>query len=183
MVWHQVFWNDKLERVYSLGGLPEAALPLATVAHAGRGGRLIEPDGRPLRERYVVAAKAVELEGTGDRRGAGRERRRVAALAAGAAGPSALDPHGRARGRRHARARRDARLGLPERAGCQLTLLPKLSSQVELKVNGQHVRTIRFHGEEYVNTTVFPPPGADLCRFEVIPDSLLGSTQFQFVRN
>ena len=64
-----------------------------------------------------------------------------------------------------------------------VTLLPKLSSQVELKVNGQHVRTIHFHGEEFVNTTVFPPPGADVCRFEVIPDSLLGSTQFQFVRN
>ena len=66
IVWHQVFWNDKLERVYSLGGLP-GALPLATVAHAGRGGRLIEQDGRPLLERYVVAAKAVELEGRGDR--------------------------------------------------------------------------------------------------------------------
>ena len=47
IVWHQVFWNDELEHVYSLGGLPEARLPLATVAHAGRGGRLISrTDGR-----------------------------------------------------------------------------------------------------------------------------------------
>jgi hypothetical protein len=65
----------------------------------------------------------------------------------------------------------------------ELTLLPKLSTRVELKVNGRHVRTIRFHGEEFVNATVFPPPGAGSCRFEVIPDSLLGSTVFQFVRD
>ena len=182
ILWHQVFWNDDLDHVYSLGGLPEAALPLATVAHAGPGGRLLLPDGRPLPDRYLVAAQAVELEGeTLD----GLPIETIGALRLWR-----LTPPARIRWILTG-VREDGDMHEPavmhvwdcQDGQLELTLLPKASTQVELKVNGERVRTIQFHGEAFVNTTVFPPPGADLCRFEVIPNSLLGSTQFQFVRN
>jgi hypothetical protein len=62
----------------------------------------------------------------------------------------------------------------------ELTLLPKAATRVDLRVNGRTVQTIRFGGEEYVNATVHALPGARVCRFEVAPDALLGSTGFEF---
>jgi hypothetical protein len=182
IVWHQVFWNDHIEHVYSLGGLPEASLPLASVTQVGREGRLVLPDGRPLPERYLLAAQAVELEG--------ETLDRVPIETIGTLRLWRLTPPARIRWILTG-VREDGDMHEPgvmhvwdcQRGRLELTLLPKLSTQVELKVNGHRVRTIRFHGEEFVNTTVFGPPGADVCRFEVIPDSLLGSTVFQFVRD
>ena len=43
----------------------------------------------------------------------------------------------------------------------QLTLLWKLSTRVDLRVNGRLVRTLRPHGEDFVNTTVRGPRGAE----------------------
>jgi len=184
IVWHQIFWNDDLQRVYSLGALPDAALPLATVARVGDEGRLVEPDGRPLRERYLVAAQSVELDG---------ETVDSVPIASGTIGALRLWRLRQPPRIRWIRTgvREDGDMhepGVMQVWECQggrleLTLLPKLSTRVELRVNDQLVRTIRFHGEEFVNTTVFAPPGARTCRFEVIPDSLLGSTVFQFVRD
>jgi hypothetical protein len=65
----------------------------------------------------------------------------------------------------------------------ELTLLPKSSTRAELRVNGRIDRVLTFAGEEYVNTTVFPPAGARFCRFEIAGDSLLGSTRIEFVRD
>ena len=185
IVWHQLFWNDDLEHVYALGGLPEGTtLPLATTVRPGDEGRLVKPDGSLVTERYVVAVAAVELEGEPvDQVPIGYE-------AIGSLRLWRLTPPARIRWVRTG-VRPDGDMHEPavmhvwdcQGGRLELTLLPKLSTRVELKVNGELVRTLEFHGEEFVNTTVFPPPDAGSCRFEVIPDSLLGSTQFAFVRD
>jgi hypothetical protein len=185
IVWHQVFWNDDLEHVYALGGLQEgSALPLATTVRPGDEGRLVEPDGRTPTERYVVAVASVELEGEPV------DEVPIGYAAIGALRLWRLTPPARIRWvRTGVRPNGDMHEpGVMHVWDCQggrleLTLLPKLSTRVELKVNGVRVRTLEFHGEEFVNTTVFPPPDAGSCRFEVIPDSLLGSTLFQYVRD
>jgi hypothetical protein len=69
-----------------------------------------------------------------------------------------------------------------QRGRLELTLLSKLSSVVTLRVNGREVRRLRVAGQYAVNTSVPPPPRANVCTFEVIGDSLLGSTRFEFVR-
>jgi hypothetical protein len=185
IVWHQLFWNDELEHVYALGGLPRGTtLPLATTVRPGDEGRLVKPDGSLLTERYVVAVAAVELEGEPV------DGVPIGYAAIGSLRLWRVTPPARIRWvRTGVRENGDMHEpGVMHVWDCQggrleLTLLPKLSTRVELKVNGQRVRTIEFHGEEFVNTTVFPPPDAGSCRFEVIPDSLLGSTQFAFVRD
>jgi hypothetical protein len=185
IVWHQLFWNEDLKHVYALGALPKGAnLPLATVVRPDAEGRLVRWDGVLPSERYVVAVRSVELVG-----------KPVDEVPIGYGNIGALrlwrvTPPARIRwiltGVRDAGDMHEP--GVMDVWGCRggrldLTLLPKLSTKVELKVNGELVRTIRFHGEDYVNTSVFPPPGATHCRFEVIPDSLLGSTRFEFVRD
>lgn len=184
IVWHQVFWNDELERVYSLGSLPEAALPVATTVQPDAEGRLVRSDGGLPTERYVVAVQSVELEGEPvDEIPIGYGNLRALRL-------WRITPPARIRwilsGVREAGDMHEP--GVMDVWGCRggrldLTLLWKLSTRVELRVNGEHVRTLRPDGAEYVNTSVRPPPGATRCRFEVIPDSLLGSTRFEFVHD
>jgi hypothetical protein len=185
IVWHQVFWNERLDRVYAVGGLESGrALPLAVFVRPQPDGRLVLVDGSLPEERYAVAVDSVVL--------AGELLDRVALQYSAQGGLQLWRLDGPAR-------ILSLRTGVRENGdmhepgemhvwGCQegrleLTLLPKSSSRVELRVNGLEVRTLPFAGEEFVNTTVFPPPGADICRFEVIPDSLLGSTRFEFVRD
>ena len=63
-----------------------------------------------------------------------------------------------------------------------ITLLPKLSKRVLLRVNDRTVRTLRFAGEPHVNLVIPAPPRAQVCDFEIVPDSLLGSTIIRFER-
>ena len=184
VVWHQLFWNEDLRRVYALGGLQEGvALPRAQTIQADPVGRLVLPDGRRPTERYAVAVDAVVLEGeplAGVELGYELSGLRL----------WRLDPPARIRSIRTG-VRKDGDMhepGVMTVWNCQdgqleLTLLPKASTRVELRVNGVVQRTLHFAGEPFVNTTVFGPPGASTCRFEVVPDSLLGSTRFEFVRD
>lgn len=184
VVWHQLFWNEDLRRVYVFGGLrEEVALPLATPVRPDPEGRLVLPDGQGPSERYAVAIDGVALEGEPlDRVELGYELYGLTLWR--------LDPPARVSWIR-AGIREDGDMHGPAvmtvwncgGGRLELTLLPKLSTRVELRLNGAEYRIIPFAGEEHVNTTVFAQPGADTCRFEVIPDSLLGSTRFEFVRD
>jgi hypothetical protein len=184
IVWHQVFWNEDLEGVYALGALPEAALPMATIVQPDAEGRLVRPDGSVPTERYMAAVRSVELVGEpvdevpigyGNLRSLRLWRLdgppRIKSILTGVreAGdmhePAAMRVWDCAHGR------------------LQLTLLFKLSTRVDLRVNGRLVRTLRPHGRDFVNTEVRGPPGASTCLFQVIPDSLLGSTRFEFVHD
>jgi hypothetical protein len=184
VVWHQTFWNEELGRVYVFGGLrEEVALPLAMPVRPDGDGRLVLPDGRGPTEQYAVAIDGVTLEGEPlDRVELGYELYGLRLWR--------LDPPARIRSVRTG-VRQDGDMhepGVMTAWNCgdgrlELTLLWKAATRVELRVNGELVRTLRSTGEEFVNTTVVPPAGADVCRFEVVPDSLLGSTRFEFVRD
>lgn len=185
LLWHQLFWNERIRRVYVLADqAPPNRAPLSSEVTVRPDGALVLPDGSLVPERMLVAPAGLHFRGETV---AGIEIReyeyagldlwrleppaRLSWLRAGVRaegdmhGPASLTAYDCASGR------------------LELTLLWKLSSRVELRVNGELVRTLRFSGEEFVNTTVFPPPGDPVCLFEVIPDSLLGSTRFEFVRD
>lgn len=181
LVWQQLFWNERIRRVYVLAGseLPGRP-PLAREVSVEPDGRLAPAPAEPL----VVAP--VELQFRGEQLGGIVIREyeqaglglwrletpaRLSSIRAGVGwdgdmlGAAAL----------RAFACQEGRL--------ELTLLPKSATRVELRVNGLEVRTLRFAGEPFVNTTVFPPAEAEVCVFDVIHDNLLGSTRFEFVRD
>jgi hypothetical protein len=183
-VWQQLFWNRKLDQVYVLDGIRiPPGLPQTTV-HVDDSGRLLLPDGSPASERLVVSSNALTLAGEAV---AGIEQQFIAedGLTLWRLAPPprlfSVTTGVRENGDMHEPGRmrvydcQDGRL--------ELTLLPKVSTIVILRVNGRDVQTLDVAGEEFVNATVFPPAGANICHFEVIGDSLLGSTRFEFVRS
>jgi hypothetical protein len=166
------------------GGLrKEVALPLATPVRPDSEGRLVLADGQSPPEQYAVAIDGVALEGEPlDRVELGYE---LYGLRLWRLDQPARVSWIRTGIREDGDMHEPAVLTVWNCGGgrLELTLLPKLSTRVELRLNGEEYRTIQFAGEEFVNTTVFAQPGADTCRFEVVPDSLLGSTRFEFVRD
>lgn len=177
IVWHQAFWNERLERVFSLA---QAPLPAATAVTVRPDGRLVAPS----EPRYVVAVDAVAL--------VGEPIDRVPLATANQSGLTLwrIEPPVRIRSLRTG-VREDGDMHEPGRMrvwDCQagrleLTLLPKASTRVELRVNGETVQVLDdIAGKEFVQAAVDPPSGAEICVFEVVPDSLLGSTRFEFVR-
>jgi hypothetical protein len=65
----------------------------------------------------------------------------------------------------------------------QLTLLPKETSVVTLRLNGRLVQRAKIAGLPYWNGTVFVPPSPSprVCLFEINGQNLLGSTRIAFV--
>lgn len=179
-LWHLLFWNERVETVHVLEGFePEGYLPRSDVVTP-------RPDGTlpGVRERLLVTPAPVAMIGQRVARVTQRLYEPGGLVLWRIRPPARLDSFTagvRENGDMHEPARLtawDCQAGRLE-----LTLLPKLSTRVELRVNGETVRTLPLRGEAFVNTTVFPPPGAEMCLFEVIPDSLLGSTRFEFVRD
>jgi Dolichyl-phosphate-mannose-protein mannosyltransferase len=183
-VWQELFWNRRIRRVYVPQGIVlPPGLPL-TVVRIQPDGRFLLPGGSRVPERLMVASSRQRLRGEpvasieqrfleepGLTLWRLRQPPRLDSVLTGVR--SEGDMHGPAVMR--VWDCRDGRL--------ELTLLPKLSSRVELRVNGRTERVLTLAGEPYVNTTLFPPPDERYCTFEVVPDSLLGSTRFEFVRD
>lgn len=177
-VWEQVFWNRRLERVYTLrGSSVPGPLPQVTVSP--------RPDGRlaSASPPYVVASTAFSFRGERlaetvqegiNQRGLVLWRvdqplrvwTRTTGLAANGDVSTA------------------ARLTV---YGCEpgvlrLTLLPKAATQVELARNGSHLRTLFFEpGAPPWSGELEAQPRNGVCSFDVVPNSLLGTTVFEFV--
>ena len=66
----------------------------------------------------------------------------------------------------------------------ELTLLPKKTKTLTIKLNGKVVQRVRLAGLPYWNGTVYAPPSAEpqACVFELDGQSLFGSTRIEFVR-
>jgi hypothetical protein len=64
-----------------------------------------------------------------------------------------------------------------------LTLLPKQTGTVTLRLDGRVVQRARIAGLPYWNGTIFVPPSRSprVCHFEIDGQNLLGSTQITFV--
>ena len=65
----------------------------------------------------------------------------------------------------------------------ELTLLPKETSVVTLRLDGRITTRARIAGLDYWNGTIFVPPSPSprVCHFEIDGQSLLGSTHIEFV--
>jgi hypothetical protein len=183
-VWQELFWNRRIRQVYIPQGIRlPPGLPL-TVVRIQPDGRFLLPDGTPVPERLMVASSLNRLRGEALASIEQRFLEQPGLTLWRLSPPARLDSvltGVRSEGDMH-------EPGVMRVWDCgagrlELTLLPKLSTRVELRVNGRTERVLTFAGEPFVNTTLFPPPGARVCRFDVVPDSLLGSTQFAFIRN
>jgi Dolichyl-phosphate-mannose-protein mannosyltransferase len=66
----------------------------------------------------------------------------------------------------------------------ELTLLPKKTRILTIKLNGTVVQRAKLAGLPYWNGTVYAPPSStpQVCRFEIDGGALLGSTKLEFVR-
>jgi hypothetical protein len=178
-VWQLRFWNRDIDDVVSLEP-SRVPGPMAQRAIA------VSPTGRlPVHTRYVVASDPHELVGEP-----------VAHLA-----QAELDVGGETLWRlegppRLSMVRRgiQANGDMDEPAtlrvyNCQggrleLTLLPKSTNVVTLRLDGRIVQNARIGGLDYWNGSIDVPPSPQprVCHFEIDPETLLGSTRIAFVR-
>jgi len=66
----------------------------------------------------------------------------------------------------------------------ELTLIPKKTRVVTIKLNGQVVQSAKLAGLPFWNGTVYAPQSGrpQICRFEIDGQDLLGTTRLDFVR-
>ena len=177
--WQQRFWNDRITNVVSAvpytvpGPMPQRRAPLG-------------PDGRlPIPTRYVVATDAHRFVGTPVAHLAqqgtttsgltlwrldGRPRLSLYTMSVQPNGdmtqPAEVDVYGCAGGQ------------------LRLTLLPKLTSRLRILLDGRTVLVRKIGGLSSWQGSIDVPSShqSELCRFTIVPQQLLGSTQIAFAR-
>lgn len=166
-VWFNVFWNRRIDRVYSFVGIlvPHLDAPAQPTIGPLPDGRLVLADKAPIAGRDFVAGPSLELVGTPVARAVVPQLTlwrapappRLRAWIQGAR----VDEHGRTHAYVQVYACRGARLAL--------TLLAPRATRVELKRNDAVVRTVRLRaGETWRGSLVAPPPGrpgGSICTF------------------
>jgi hypothetical protein len=177
-VWQVLFWNSNVKDVVSLAPSRVPGPMPQRIVRAGADGQL------PIPERYVVASDAHGFVGTP-----------IAHLT-----QTDTDVSGLTLWRLDGRARlttvtrgvlpngdmvEPARVLAYDCAGgrLELTLLPKSTSVVTLRLDGKIVQQAAIAGHDYWNGTIFvpPTPSAHVCHFEIDGQELLGSTRMAFV--
>jgi hypothetical protein len=180
------FWNPNISHVYYLyptavpGPIPQEPL------HIAPDGLLVRSAGRFVPERYVVAPATTKFIGTPI-----AELEQYGIMQAGLIlwrlkGDLKLSyvvAGVRPDGDMH----EPGRMVANECAGgyFHITLIAKASRRVDILVNGKHYRTLRFSKDTdtYSETIpAVPQRRFRTCTLEVRPDSLLGSTYFEFLR-
>jgi hypothetical protein len=177
-VWQAQFWNRSLRDVVSIapsrvpGPMPQQVV---SVPFSGR---------VPIATRYVAASDFIRFAGTAVAHVDQPERR------SGGSTLWRLDGAPRIVAReRGILANGDmTEPGFVRAYDCggghlELTLLPKETQVVTLKLDGTVVQRARIGGLPYWNGTVDVPPSAAprTCLFEIDGESLLGSTRIEFV--
>ncbi len=177
-VWQLHFWNRNIDDVVALapshvpGPMPQRTISVAA-------------DGRlPVRERYIVASDPHSFVGT--------EVAHLTQIDTDVGGLTLwhLTPPARlttvVRGIQQNGDMTEP--GIVRAYDCaggrlDLTLIPKSTSVVVIRLDGRVVQRARIAGLAYWNGTVFVPrgPSPRACTFEINGQSLLGSTQIKFV--
>ena len=177
-VWQVRFWNRNVTDVLSLAPFNVPGPMPQRVVSVGPNGRL------PIHERYVVASDphtfagtpVAHLTQTGIDVG-GLTLWRLTGAARLVSVTHGILPNGDMT--------EAARVRAYDCAGgrLELTLLPKSTTVVTLRLDGRIVQRARIAGLDYWNGTVFVPPSPSprVCHFEIDPQSLLGSTRIEFV--
>jgi hypothetical protein len=185
-VWQQLFWNDKVQRVYTRypSEVP-GPLPQHPVLTAGDG-RLLQRGGQEVPERWIVTVTGQDLIGTPvaiiqqqglehDGLVLWRVRRPV---------QISFETRG---------VRSDGDMHEPGKViayDCQqgffrVQLIAKASTRVQVIRNGEPYQRLRFDSSDDTWGAEIPAaPGSrdGRCTLEVRGNSLLGSTVFEFVR-
>jgi hypothetical protein len=178
-VWQVEFWNENVRNVVSLAP-NRVPGPLRQ--------EIVDPDNRgalPIRERYVVASDRHTFVGTPvarvDQTGlpeAGLTLWRLDGQPRLSSTQRDIHPNGDITA--------PARLTVYDCAGghLELTLIPKKTRVVTIRLEGRVVQRTHIAGLPYWNGTVYAPPGGGprVCHFELDAQSLLGSTKIEFVR-
>jgi hypothetical protein len=178
-VWQVRFWNRRVRNVVALDPSRVPGPMDQTIVH-------VPPDGRlPIHERYVVASDPHRFVGTPIAhlvqtetdvggltvwRLAGAPR--LSTVVRGVQSNGDMTEPGRLRAYDCAGGR------------LELTLLPKSTNVVTLKLDGKVVQRATIGGLPYWNGTVSVPQTSAprVCRFEIDGQNLLGSTRVEFVR-
>ena len=188
-VWQQVFWSRRLRAVYTLPGT-EVPGPLPQEELVSRlDGRLTLRGGRaPDATDYAVASASHTFVGTPVARIQQRDLDQAGLVLWRLRKPmrlSSVVTGVRPDGDMY----EPARLRAYDCGGgeLRLTLIAKSSTRVELRRDGALLRTLAFRSPSDFWIGTVPGPSRDsahpvACLFEVRGNSLLGSTQFEFVR-
>jgi hypothetical protein len=178
-VWQVEFWNENVRNVVSIapGRVPG---PLRQ--------RVVTLDNRgvlPIDQRYVVASDVHTFVGTriaqitqNGIKEAGLSLWRLAGQPRLSTVQHGILPNGDMM--------EPGQITAYDCAGGQLelTLLPKKTRVLTIKLNGKVVQRVKLAGLPFWNGTVYAPPGStpQVCHFELDGGSLLGSTRLEFVR-
>ncbi|MGE5273885.1 MAG: glycosyltransferase family 39 protein [Verrucomicrobiota bacterium] len=185
-VWHTVFWNTGIDRVYDLGAQTvPGPMPQERVAVLPDGTIVVPPGkGKP---RYVIASNWIELAGK----------------PAGAVEQQGLTQRGLALWKRRGRLRmRSQTSGLELNGdisgqavlvayGCRsgtfrVTLLVKQSEKIDIRVDDKLVRHLEFpspsEGQSWHGDFPVSQPNSGTCSLSVTSTGLTGTTQFAFDR-
>ena len=177
-VWQVRFWNQRVTDVVALAPFRVPGPMNQTIVH-------VPPDGRlPINERYAVASDPHKLAGTPIAHLPQMETDVGGLTLWRLDGPPRLTTV-----MRGVQANGDmtepAYLRAYDCAGgrLELTLLPKATKIVTLKLDGKVVQRAKIEDLAYWNGTVFVPPGSSphVCHFEIDGQTLLGSTRIEFV--
>jgi hypothetical protein len=185
-IYQHRFWNPNISHVYYLyptavpGPIPQEPVTIAP------DGLLVRSAGRFVPERYAVAPATTKLIGRPI-----AELPQYGIMQAGLilwrlSGDMKLSytlSGVRPDGDLH----EPGRIVANECAGgfFRITLIAKLSRRVEILVNGKPYRTLRFSSQTDTyseDIPAVPEKQFRTCTLEVRPDSLLGSTHFEFLR-
>ena len=178
-VWQVEFWNKNVRSVVSVAPGRVPGPMRQQVVHLAADGAL------PIRERYIVASDphgfvgtpltAIAQTGIPEK---GLTLWRLSGKPRLSTIQKNILPNGDMRQPAHVIAY--------DCAGGQLelTLLPKKTKVLTIRLNGKVVQRTRLAGLPFWNGTVYAPasPSPQVCDFEIDPQRLLGSTQIRFVR-
>ena len=185
-IYQQLFWNRNVERVYYLyptavpGPIPQDSVTI------GGDGLLARSGGRFIPERYIVAPATTRFIGTPVARlqqygiqQPGLILWKLEDDAKLSYTVSGVRPDGDLH--------EPGRMVANECAGgyFRVTLIAKASRRVDILLNGRPYKTVRFQndGDTYSeDIPAVPQKQFRTCTLEVRPDSLLGSTHFEFLR-
>jgi hypothetical protein len=185
-IYQQLFWNENVDHVYYLyptavpGPIPQDAVTI------GGDGLLARSGGRFIPEQYIVAPATTVFIGKPVARlqqygiqQPGLILWKLEDDAKLSYTVSGVRPDGDLH--------EPGRMVANECAGgyFRITLIAKASRRVDILLNGKPYRTVRFKrdGDTYSeDIPAVPEPRFRTCTLDVRPDSLLGSTHFEFLR-
>jgi hypothetical protein len=186
-VWANLFWNGRIDAVYDLPGVAIVGPLPQRRAVIRPDGTLVDGDGRPLRERGLVASSVFVFRGeplaTAPQQLPGQGALRL----------WRLDPPARLSTRTRDLATNGDIYGGGAASmtvfdcgpgALQLTLLVKEPQTVDLQRNGRLWRRLRF-GAPTTWRGGMPaarPTRGGQCSFTIRPTGLLGTTVFEFTR-